>query len=276
MIDRTSRGSKTMGKGVSACRRDRGVGTSEIDRRRAPARSPSSFRSTAVAIVAFGIAFGYLEAAVVAYLRSAMEVGSVLPAHDPATLGTFEAVEIARELATLVMIAVVGWLAGRTRVERLAWAAVVFGAWDIVYYIGLRLAIGWPPSLETWDVLFLVPAPWVGPVWAPMVVSAALVVSGLVAARQVRSGREIPVGPVRAALALGGGGLVIVSFLVDTSRVLAGDASAWTGWPIFWAGMALATSATASALVGRSTAPPGPGLHVLHGSGSRPSAGAPD
>jgi hypothetical protein len=239
-------------------------------------RSPGSFRSTAVAIVAFGVAFGYLEAAVVVYLRSAIETGSVVAAHDPETFGTFEATEIAREMATLVMIAAVGWLAGRSRLERLAWAAVVFGAWDIVYYVGLRLIIGWPTSLETWDVLFLVPAPWVGPVWAPVVVSLALVASGLAAARRLRSGREVAIGPVRAVAALAGGGLVIVSFLVDTQRVLAGDPSPWGGWLIFWAGMTLATSATVSALVGRAVTPPGSRLPQRHGSGGRPSVGAPD
>lgn len=217
--------------------------------------SSDAFRSTAVAVVAFGVAFGYLEAAVVAYLRSAIETGSVVPALDPATLGTFEAIEIARELATLVMIATVGWLAGRNRLERLAWAAVVFGAWDIVYYLGLRLTIGWPATLDTWDVLFLIPSPWVAPVWAPIVVSAALVASGLTAARRMRSGLEINVGPIQAIAALAGGGLVILSFLIDTNRVIAGDASAWTGWPVFWAGMALATTATASAIAGRSAAP---------------------
>lgn len=221
-------------------------------------RSPGAFGSTAFAVVAFGVAMGYLEAVVVVYLRSAIETGSVVPAHDPATLGTFEAVEITRELATLVMIAAVGWLAGRTRLERLAWAAVVFGAWDIVYYLGLRLAIGWPPSFGTWDVLFLVPAPWVGPVWAPIVVSVALIASGLAAARRLRAGRPIVVGPVRALAALAGGSLVIVSFLVDTNRVLAGDSSAWTGWPVFWAGMAAATAATVGALAGKSTAPAPP------------------
>lgn len=214
-------------------------------------RSLGAFLSTAVAVVAFGIAMGYVEAAVVVYLRAAIEVGAVVPAHDPATFGTFEAIEIARELATLVMIAAVGWLAGRTRLERLAWAAVAFGAWDIVYYLGLRLAIGWPASLETWDVLFLIPAAWVGPVWAPIVVSAALVAFGLAAARRLRSGGPLVIGPIRAAAALAGGALVIVSFLVDTERVLAGDSAPWTGWPVFWAGMALATTATASAFVGR-------------------------
>ena len=240
---------------------------------RLTSQSFGAFRSTAVAVVAFGVAFGYLEAAVVAYLRSAIESGSVVAAHDPATLGTFEAIEIARELATLVMIAAVGWLAGRSRLERLAWAAVVFGAWDIVYYVGLRLTIGWPATFDTWDVLFLIPSPWVAPVWAPIVVSAALVASGLAAARRMRSGGEIVVGPARALAALSGGGLVILSFVVDTSRVMAGDSSAWTGWPVFWAGMALATAATVSAFIARSAAlaPTGVRFSMDPGAG-RPSA----
>lgn len=212
------------------------------------ARSAGSFATTALVVVAFGIAMGYLEAAVVVYLRSAIETGSVVPAHVPATLGTFEAVEIVRELATLVMIAAVGWLAGRGRLERLAWAAVVFGAWDIVYYLGLRLTTDWPLALDTWDVLFLVPAPWVGPVWAPIVISVALVGFGLAAAWRHRTGRSVEVGPARLAAGLAGGALVIASFLVDSQRVLAGDAAAWTGWPIFWTGMALALAAGTGAL----------------------------
>lgn len=239
-------------------------------------QSGGAFRSTAVAVVTFGIAMGYLEAAVVVYLRSAIESGAVVAAHDPATFGTFEAMEIAREMATLVMIAAVGWLAGRTRLERLAWAAVVFGAWDIVYYLGLLLTIGWPPSFDTWDVLFLIPVPWVGPVWAPLVVSAALVASGLGAARALRAGRPIVVGAVQALAALAGGGLVIASFLVDTSRVVAGETSAWTGWPLFGAGMALAAIAIVSALVRSSISRARPGVLVQHGSGDRPSVGSSD
>jgi hypothetical protein len=241
------------------------------------ARSSGGFWPTAVAVVAFGVAMGYLEAAVVVYLRAALEiVPSAVPAHDPETFGTFEAVEIARELATFVMISAVGWLAGRRPLERLAWAAVVFGAWDIVYYLGLRLAIGWPPSLETWDVLFLVPAPWVGPVWAPVVVSVALVGSGLAAARRLRAGRPIVVSPVRALAGLAGGGLVVASFLVDTNRVMAGDFAAWTAWPAFWAGMALATAATVWTLGGKSTASVHQDTRFQHGTGGRPSVGSPD
>lgn len=218
-------------------------------------RSP--FWATALVVVAFAAAMGYLEAAVVVYLRAALEVvPGAVPAHEPDTLGTFEAIEIARELATLVMIAAVGWLTGRSALERLAWAAVVFGTWDIVYYAGLRLAIGWPPALDTWDLLFLVPAPWVGPVWAPIVVSLALITFGLAAAYRLRSGSRVVVDALTAAAALAGGALVMVSFLVDAERVISGDGGPWTGWPIFWAGMVLAAVASVRALTGKTVRAP--------------------
>ena len=83
------------------------------------AEPKSGFVSTSLAVVAFGVAFGYVEAAVVVYLRAALGiVPGAVPAHDQGTFGTFEAVEVARELATLVMIVAVGTLAGRTRLER--------------------------------------------------------------------------------------------------------------------------------------------------------------
>jgi len=213
-----------------------------------PPRDPRAFRSVAIAVVALAIAMGYLEGAVVVYLRAAVDAGTATSAFDPVAFGTFEAIEIARELATLVMIGAVGWLAGSTRLERLAWAAVVFGVWDILYYVALRLAIGWPASLVDWDVLFLVPVPWVGPVWAPIIVSLALTGCGLLAARRLRSGAVIVLRPAEVVATLAGGALVVVGFLVDADRVIDGGPAPWTGWPLFWAGMALALVATTTAL----------------------------
>jgi len=218
-----------------------------VERLTAPARA---FATTSVAVVAFGVAMGFLEAAVVVYLRAAIGLGppGLIPAHDPATFGTFEGVEVTRELATLVMIAAVGWLAGPSPLERLAWASIAFGVWDIVYYAGLRALIGWPPALDGWDVLFLVPVPWVAPVWAPIVVSTALIGVGLAAARRLRAGRGIRVGWIRALIVLTGGALVVMSFVVDAGRVLGGDVGSWAAWPLFWAGMALAAGGTLPAL----------------------------
>jgi hypothetical protein len=206
----------------------------------------SGFIRTAIAVLAFGAAFGYVEAAVVVYLRAALGlVPGAIAAYDPGLLSTLERVEIGRELATLVMIAAVGWIAGGGRLERLAWAAVVFGTWDIVYYAGLRLAIGWPASLDTRDVLFLVPTPWVGPVWAPLVVSLALVVSGLTAAERLRRGSRVVVEPLQAAAAIAGGILVVLSFLVDPDAI---SGRPWLGWVLFWPGMLLASVSTWRAL----------------------------
>ena len=112
--------------------------------------------------------------------------------------------------------------------------------------------IGWPPSLDTWDILFLVPAPWVAPVWAPLVVSAALVVTGLVAARRLGNAGRIAVGPGRAAAALAGGAMVIASFLLDLDP---DPSSPWGGWPLFWLGMGLAVLAAAGAFAAGSESP---------------------
>ncbi|MBF6606314.1 MAG: hypothetical protein IVW53_12100 [Chloroflexi bacterium] len=238
----------------------------------------SGFGSTAFVVLAYGVAMGYLEAAVVVYLRAAIGLtpAGMVPIHDPTAFRAFADVEVAREFATLVMIAAVGWLAGRRGLERLAWAAVVFGVWDIVYYLGLRLLIGWPPSPAAWDVLFLSPMPWLAPVWAPFVVSSALVGFGLAGAHRLRTGRPIAVGRGRLLAALAGGGLVILSFLVDSNRVLSGDTSGWTGWPLFWSGMVLAALTTATALARPPRATPPGGGPLGNGTGGRPAARAPD
>lgn len=207
-----------------------------------------AFRGTAIAAITFGIAFGYLEAAVVVYLRAATGGGVTAPPLDESVFGSYAGIEAVREIATLVMIAAVGWLGGRTGIERIAWTAVVFGTWDIVYYAGLRTMIGWPGTLDTWDVLFLVPSPWVGPVWAPITVSGALVTVGLVAARRCRAGVGVGVEWVDALAGVVGGALVIGSFLVDAGAFAGGTPGAWSGWPLFWTGMAAAALAALRSL----------------------------
>lgn len=208
--------------------------------------SSRAFAARAACVLAFGIAFGYVEAAVVVYLQGALgfAAGQPLPL-QPASgdTGRLVAVEAGRELATLVMLATVGMLAGASRWERLAWAAVAFGAWDIAYYGWLVVFIGWPPSLGTWDLLFLVPAPWVGPVWAPIAVSLALVGVGTAAARRLRSGGTLSIGGWQVAAGIGGGALVIGSFLTGSPTALAGGVPESYPWPVFAAGMLLACAA---------------------------------
>ena len=207
----------------------------------------------AIGVLAFGVAFGYVEAAVVVYLQGALGLAPqpVFPLHQatgPALrlLG----IEVGREMSTLVMLAVIGWLAGVSRVERLAWAAVAFGAWDLAYYGWLWVFGGWPSSLGTWDVLFLVPVPWVGPVWAPMAVSLALVGVGLAAARQLGSGVALGLATWQGLAGLLGGALVVATFLVNAPLVLAGGVPRDYPWPLFVAGLALAIGAAGTVLAG--------------------------
>src|SRR5512135_3648436 len=121
--------------------------------------SNRGFGGLALAVLAFSLAMAYLESAVVVYLTVALggTVGEIFPVHPAVEAGTVALIEVGREAATMVMIAAMGWIAGRSGLERLAWSAVVFGAWDIGYYGWLYLFAAWPPSLTTTDLLFLIP-----------------------------------------------------------------------------------------------------------------------
>ena len=211
-----------------------------------------SFRSTAIAVVAFAIAMAYLEGAVVVYLQGALaaEVGQIFPLRPASEAGDLIAIEAGREAATLVMIGAVGLLAGRSGVERLAWGAVAFGTWDIAYYVWLYVFSGWPSSLGTTDLLFLLPVPWAGPVWSPVAVSAALVAVGLACARALRNGIRLRLRSRHWLMGIAGGLLVILSYTMDTGRLLDGGLPGPYPWPVFVVGMGLALAAAADALAG--------------------------
>jgi hypothetical protein len=169
----------------------------------------------------FGAAFGWLEAAVVVYLRRIYYPGGFafpLELIDPPIL----AVELAREAATLAMLAAVGMLAGRTRWQRFGAFLLAFGVWDLVYYLGLKIALGWPPSLATWDILFLLPWPWVGPVYAPATVAVLMVAFGVLTIRQEEAG--IPGYADRWTWALGvlGGLVLLYTWMGDLDAGLRG------------------------------------------------------
>jgi hypothetical protein len=217
--------------------------------RAAPAEAPRFF-SVAMVVIAYAIAMAYLESAVVVYLQRALGIDprALYPVQQPAVAGTLAAIEAGREAATLVMLATVGWLAGRSGFERLAWTAVAFGTWDILYYAWLWVFIGWPPSVGTWDLLFLIPVPWAGPVWAPVAVSLALVAFGLAAAQRLRAGEPVRVGRAQVAAGLLGGLIVVVAFCWNASLVLGGGVPTDFPWLVFAAGMAIAAWGAATAL----------------------------
>ncbi|MBD3222557.1 hypothetical protein GF314_15085 [bacterium] len=185
----------------------------------------------------FGAAFGWVEAAVVVYLRRIVYPdGFALPLApiDP----SLAVVELVREAATLAMLAAVAMLAGRTRWQRFAAFIVAFGVWDLVYYLGLKLALDWPASLATWDVLFLLPWPWLGPVYAPATVALLMVIFGslVMLEEEVRPRRA----DVLAWLLGAAGALVLlVTWLYDLDAGLRQAEPAPYPWPWFVVGCAL-------------------------------------
>jgi hypothetical protein len=137
----------------------------------------------------FAVAMGYLEAAVVVYLRRIFYPhGFALPMSNSISDSTFM-IEPGRELATIIMLVGIAVLCGRNRLQRFAWFLFAFGVWDVFYYVGLKALLNWPPSLLTWDILFLIPFPWASPVLSPMLVAVSMTVFGLVLIRRDRTGR---------------------------------------------------------------------------------------
>ncbi len=120
----------------------------------------------------FGIAFGFVEAAAVVYLRAAT---GLLPGPTAKVIVAAPAnllkIECSREAATLAMLCGISWLFGHGAYERVAAFLWTFAFWDFFYYVWLRVTIGWPGSLLDTDVLFLIPRPWIAQVWFPMLIS---------------------------------------------------------------------------------------------------------
>lgn len=199
------------------------------------------------ATVVFGVAFGWVEAAVVVYLRRLFYPdGFGFPLRDfPLEIGV---VEVAREFATLVMLVAVAWLGARTVWGRFGLFAVAFGAWDLAYYGGLYVALRWPASLGEWDVLFLIPGIWTGPVWAPALVAAALVACGSVLYWRGEQGRLARPGSRQWVLALAALVAIIAAFLANHGAVYRGGAPGRFPVLVFLAGVAAGMAAFADLL----------------------------
>lgn len=125
-------------------------------------------------ITIFAITMGIFEGAVVVYLRALYyPEGFNFPLIP---LDNYIAItELIRELASLFMLLSVGVIAGKNFSQRFAWFIYSFAVWDIIYYVFLWLILAWPESLLTWDVLFLLPVTWTGPVIAPILISVLMI-----------------------------------------------------------------------------------------------------
>ena len=97
-------------------------------------------------ILLFGVAVAYFEAAVVVYLRELFYPDGFSFPLTVIPLSLY-AIELFRELATIVILITVAALAGKRFWERFGFFIILFGVWDIFYYIWLKTTINWPSSL---------------------------------------------------------------------------------------------------------------------------------
>ncbi|MDH7516470.1 MAG: hypothetical protein QHI48_11425 [Bacteroidota bacterium] len=186
-------------------------------------------------LAVFGAAMAYVEAAVVVYLRLHFYPEGF---HFPLkTLpGDILFVEIFREAATIAMLAAVSVLAGKKLLDMTAYGFFTFGVWDIFYYVWLKAIVGWPESPFTTDLLFLIPAPWIGPVVAPVLVSLTLILFSLRMVRLRETGRLVR--PATASWAAFTGGLLVVFVSFVMNGMLLGEKAqdAAFPWAIFSVG----------------------------------------
>lgn len=196
------------------------------------------------AVGLFAVAMAYVESAVVVYLRAIYGIED-LPSDLPPLPDAYTAIEIGREAATLIMLVVIGWVAGRRWQDRLGYAVFAFGAWDVFYYVWLHLFLGWPESLLDWDILFLIPVPWWGPVLAPLLIALLLSSGGAVAVIEAARGRRFRAKRLDWGVCLTGVVVALYIFMADALRALPEGVAAVGRvrptsfpWPLFLAAIA--------------------------------------
>ena len=128
-----------------------------------------------IPVVVFAIAMAYLESAVVVYLRAMYGIKDLVRDTNM-VIDAYTFIEIGREAATIIMLFMVGLITGNNWKKKISFAILSFGIWDVFYYFWLYVFIQWPKSLFEWDILFLIPLPWWGPVIAPVIISLLLIV----------------------------------------------------------------------------------------------------
>ncbi len=160
----------------------------------------------------FAITMGFLEAIVVVYLREIF-----YPAGFQFPLVTIPPelfnIELVREVTTIIMLLCIGFLAGRSNSEKFAWFIFAFGVWDIFYYVALKLTLGWPVSLMTWDILYLIPVTWIGPVLAPVICSLTMIFLALIIIFFENNGHRVHFGKYSGTLFVFGSIIIFFSFI---------------------------------------------------------------
>ena len=194
-----------------------------------------------VILALFAIAFGYVEGSVVHYLRLHYYPGGFdfdLKDIEQRVL----AVEIGREFCTMVILTTVAALSTGPRMRRLCNFVYIFAVWDITYYAALYSFEGWPQSLLTWDVLFLIPVPWYGPVIAPIALSICGIIGTLLVHASAQRNRTVILRSRQIYLLLAATALCLITFMRHPSNIKFPE---HYDWALFLTGMVMIACAFA-------------------------------
>jgi len=174
----------------------------------------ANLRKVFILLSIFAVAMGFMEGIAVVYLRQLYYPHGF---DFPLSLLTPEmhCIELIRETATLVMLVTVAWIAGRTFLQRLSFFLFTFAVWDIFYYVALKLILDWPSSWFSWDILFLIPVPWIGPVLAPVICSLTMILISLLFIWLPHKGYPLRLSLPDWILLLSGSGIIFYTFIRD-------------------------------------------------------------
>jgi len=186
-------------------------------------------------LIVWGVVFGYMEAAVVVYLREIYyPEGFAFPLVN--MQNRIMLTEVLREAATLLILWATACLAYKRLQSRFAVFFVLFGLWDIFYYIFLKLLLHWPESMNTWDILFLIPSPWIGPVSAPVLVSLGFIYSGMAILIRNHQNHFFQFGKYFILFELIAALLIIISFIIPGLSVIDQSLPIHFPWYLFLIG----------------------------------------
>lgn len=183
-------------------------------------------------VTLFSIAMGFLESSVVVYLRELYFDGGfdfpMAPIEKEIAI-----TELFRELATIVMLIGIGYLAGNNFASRFGWFLYSFAIWDIFYYVFLKLLLDWPESLMTYDVLFLIPVVWIGPVITPVITALLMILLAYFLVWFDYKGKKVSLSKTEWILFSMGSIILIIGFTWDYGKYVLNNHSfskLWV-WP---------------------------------------------
>jgi hypothetical protein len=184
-----------------------------------------------ILLSAFGVAMAFLETAVVVYLREILyPKGFTFPL---VPIGEKLAVtEFLREAATLIMLIAVGWMSGRTKLEKFVLFLYAFAIWDLFYYIFLKLLICWPESILSWDILFLIPITWTAPVLFPVLSSLSMIIFAFAVIYFTNKYKSVHMQRMEWVLIIAGACCQFISYIWDYSRFILHHYSFFQLWSI--------------------------------------------